>query len=69
MFLQATNNISGTSMATPHIAGLIAYLISKEGNVSPADMEAKLKSYSLKGALTSIRKPLFKLYSVALLMI
>jgi len=56
-------------MATPHIAGLIAYLISKEGNVSPADMEAKLKSYSLKGALTSIRKSLLKLDSAALLII
>jgi len=50
----ATNNISGTSMAAPHIAGLIAYLIGKEGNVSPAAMEAKLKSYSVKGALSSI---------------
>ncbi|KAJ2915902.1 hypothetical protein MD484_g4494, partial [Candolleomyces efflorescens] len=50
----ATNSISGTSMATPHVAGLVAYLISLEGNVSPADMEAKLKSYSLKGVLTGL---------------
>ncbi|RXW15616.1 hypothetical protein EST38_g10232 [Candolleomyces aberdarensis] len=50
----ATNSISGTSMATPHVAGLIAYLISLEGNVSPTEMEAKLKSYSLKGVLTGL---------------
>ncbi|GLB42669.1 putative peptidase S8 family protein [Lyophyllum shimeji] len=47
-----TNNISGTSMATPHVAGLIAYLISLEGNMSPAGMSNKIKSMSLKGSLT-----------------
>ncbi|PPQ63335.1 hypothetical protein CVT24_006708 [Panaeolus cyanescens] len=50
----ATNNISGTSMAAPHIAGLVAYLIGKDGNVSPAAMETKIKSLSTKSALTSI---------------
>ncbi|KAF9041515.1 serine protease [Panaeolus papilionaceus] len=50
----ATNNISGTSMATPHIAGLVAYLISKEGNVSPSAMETKIKNLSTKNALSGI---------------
>ncbi|PPQ92426.1 hypothetical protein CVT25_008647 [Psilocybe cyanescens] len=64
----ATNNISGTSMAcvlsltgyfvtmlaTPHVAGLVAYLISKDGNVSPAAMATKLQSLAVKGVLTSI---------------
>ncbi|KAF9045110.1 serine protease [Panaeolus papilionaceus] len=50
----ATNNISGTSMAAPHIAGLVAYLIGKDGNVSPAAMETKIKSLSTKSVLTSI---------------
>ncbi|KAF8992119.1 serine protease [Cyathus striatus] len=50
----ATNNISGTSMATPHIAGLIAYLISKDGNVTPAAMSTKIQSLAVKNALTSI---------------
>ncbi|RXW14507.1 hypothetical protein EST38_g11344 [Candolleomyces aberdarensis] len=50
----ATNSISGTSMATPHVAGLAAYLISKEGNVSPAALETKIKNLSTKNALTGI---------------
>lgn len=50
----ATNNISGTSMATPHIAGLIAYLIGLQGNVSPAAMSSKIQSLSLKGVISGI---------------
>ncbi|KAF8063398.1 serine protease [Lyophyllum atratum] len=50
----ATNNISGTSMATPHIAGLIAYFIGRSGNVSPATMSANIKTLSLKGVLSGI---------------
>ncbi|KAI0791170.1 serine protease [Abortiporus biennis] len=50
----ATNNISGTSMATPHVAGLIAYLISVEGNDTPAAISSKLKSLSVKGVITGI---------------
>lgn len=50
----ATNNISGTSMATPHIAGLIAYLISVRGNTTPAAMTALLQSLSLKGVVSGI---------------
>ncbi|KDR67404.1 hypothetical protein GALMADRAFT_130422 [Galerina marginata CBS 339.88] len=53
----ATNTISGTSMATPHVAGLIAYLIGKDGNLSPADMSAKLQAYSVKDALTGLSSP------------
>jgi cerevisin len=53
----ATNNISGTSMATPHVAGLIAYLISLNGNVSPATMSTNLKSLSTKNAISGIREP------------
>ncbi|KAJ2932569.1 hypothetical protein H1R20_g4571, partial [Candolleomyces eurysporus] len=50
----ATNNISGTSMATPHVAGIVAYLIAKDGNLSPAAMETKIKSLSVGGILTQI---------------
>ncbi|KAG5644128.1 hypothetical protein DXG03_009075 [Asterophora parasitica] len=50
----ATNNLSGTSMATPHVAGLVAYFISKSGNSSPAAIAALIKSLSVKGALTGI---------------
>ncbi|KFY16913.1 hypothetical protein V492_01021 [Pseudogymnoascus sp. VKM F-4246] len=39
----ASNTISGTSMATPHVAGLAAYLIGLGGLSSPADVAAKIK--------------------------
>ncbi|KAF9523111.1 serine protease [Crepidotus variabilis] len=50
----ATNQISGTSMATPHIAGLIAYVIGRDGNTTPAAISTKLKSLSLKGVISGI---------------
>ncbi|KAF9528337.1 serine proteinase 2 [Crepidotus variabilis] len=50
----ATNVISGTSMATPHVAGLVAYLIGKDGNDTPAAIAAKVVSLSLKETLTKI---------------
>ncbi|TFK25386.1 serine protease [Coprinopsis marcescibilis] len=50
----ATNSISGTSMATPHVAGLVAYLISKEGNAAPAVIEARIKALSVKGVITGL---------------
>lgn len=50
----ATNNISGTSMATPHVAGAIAYLISLRGNTSPAGMSTLLKSLAIASPLTGV---------------
>ncbi|KAG5640906.1 hypothetical protein DXG03_006680 [Asterophora parasitica] len=50
----ATNQISGTSMATPHVAGLVAYLVGKNGNSSPASITALLKSLSVKSILTGV---------------
>ncbi|PFH47214.1 hypothetical protein AMATHDRAFT_50473 [Amanita thiersii Skay4041] len=50
----ATNMISGTSMATPHVSGLVAYLIGLQGNVSPAAMTTKIQSLAVKGVLTGI---------------
>lgn len=50
----ATNDISGTSMSTPYVAGIIAYLISSRGNMTPAAMATLLNSVSLQGILAGI---------------
>ncbi|KAF4631808.1 hypothetical protein G7Y89_g6315 [Cudoniella acicularis] len=48
----ATNTISGTSMATPHIAGLAAYLIGLEGLSSPAAVLARIQALATSGKVT-----------------
>ncbi|KAJ3480011.1 hypothetical protein NLI96_g8664 [Meripilus lineatus] len=40
--------------ATPHVAGLVAYFISVNGNKSPAAMSTFLQTISVKGALSGI---------------
>ncbi|KAF8761878.1 peptidase [Rhizoctonia solani] len=42
----ATNTISGTSMATPFVAGVLAVAIGDYGNKSPAELSADLKSHA-----------------------
>jgi cerevisin len=44
----------GTSMATPHVVGLIAYLINIGGNRAPASMKTFLSSLSVKNILADI---------------
>ncbi|USP76620.1 uncharacterized protein yc1106_03894 [Curvularia clavata] len=51
----ATNTISGTSMACPHIAGLAAYLISVEGPRSPTDLCKRIQELATKDAITNLR--------------
>ncbi|KAH6891649.1 peptidase S8/S53 domain-containing protein [Coprinopsis sp. MPI-PUGE-AT-0042] len=50
-FPTAQTMMSGTSMATPHVAGLVAYLIAKDGNISPAAMSTKVKNLASVGYL------------------
>ncbi|KIL60981.1 hypothetical protein M378DRAFT_874023 [Amanita muscaria Koide BX008] len=50
----ATNSISGTSMATPHVSGLVAYLIALQGNLSPAEMISQVQNLAVGGILNSI---------------
>ncbi|KAH6908932.1 peptidase S8/S53 domain-containing protein [Coprinopsis sp. MPI-PUGE-AT-0042] len=50
----AYNTLSGSSMAAAHVAGVVAYLIGREGNVSPVAMEAKIRQRALNGALSGI---------------
>ncbi|CAE6435194.1 unnamed protein product [Rhizoctonia solani] len=40
----ATARLSGTSMATPYVAGILAYVLSEYGQVTPASLSASLKS-------------------------
>ena len=49
----ATQTISGTSMACPHIAGLSAVILSKAGgkSMTPADVKEKLLELATEGAL------------------
>ncbi|KAI8981619.1 serine protease 1 [Mycotypha africana] len=51
----ATNTISGTSMASPHVAGLAAYFLSQEdGPVSPKYIKDKILRLAIKDALDKI---------------
>jgi cerevisin len=51
-----TNTISGTSMATPHVAGLVAYLISTNGDSSPSAVANLISSLAVSDALSGVRK-------------
>ncbi|KAG8954820.1 subtilisin-like serine protease [Tulasnella sp. 419] len=50
----ATNRISGTSMATPHVAGAAAYLLSVYGAQTPSALASMIKSLGVSGALTGL---------------
>jgi subtilisin family serine protease len=45
---------SGTSMATPHVAGLAAYLLSLEGKKSPSDLAARIAALAQKNRITGV---------------
>lgn len=53
----ATNTISGTSMACPHVAGIAAYFIGLENNGSstPAKIAAKIKKVATKGVVGDLK--------------
>ncbi|KAG9120465.1 subtilisin-like serine protease [Ceratobasidium sp. 392] len=50
----ATTRMTGTSMATPHVAGLIAYLLALEGRRTPANMVARIKTLAPDGILRGL---------------
>jgi oryzin len=49
----ATNTISGTSMASPHVAGLVLYLQGLGGLTTPASVANKITSLAVTGQVTS----------------
>ncbi|TFK17636.1 serine proteinase [Coprinopsis marcescibilis] len=51
-----TNNLQGLTLyqASSVVAGIVAYLISKDGNVSPAVMKEKLVRLGAKGVISGI---------------
>lgn len=49
-----TLSLSGTSMATPHVSGALASLLSQEGSMAPAEASQRLKNIATKNALTNI---------------
>lgn len=48
----ATNTISGTSMATPHVVGLALYLQSLEGLSTPTAVTNRIKALATTGRVT-----------------
>jgi subtilisin family serine protease len=50
----ATNTISGTSMATPHVVGLAAYLLTFLGAKAPQELCSYIQTLATNGVLTSV---------------
>ncbi|CAE6470967.1 unnamed protein product [Rhizoctonia solani] len=50
----ATKRLTGTSMATPHVAGLVAYLLAVEGRRTPANMMTRIKQLAPDRVLSGI---------------
>ncbi|KAI0477246.1 subtilisin-like protein [Xylariaceae sp. FL0804] len=48
------NTISGTSMATPHITGLGAYLLALEGSMTPTELCAYMQDIATEDALKGV---------------
>ena len=50
----ATNTISGTSMATPHVTGAAALYLSANPTATPAEVASALTSNATQGAISSV---------------
>lgn len=50
--LDSTRSLTGTSQASPHVAGLVSYLRALEGMASAADMKAKVLALATPDLVT-----------------
>lgn len=50
----AVKNLSGTSMASPHIAGLAAYLLSVEGQKTPQALKTRITGLGQNGVIRRV---------------
>ncbi|RAL02524.1 S8 family peptidase [Aspergillus ibericus CBS 121593] len=50
----ATNTISGTSMSTPHVTGLVIYLMGLEELSTPGAATARLKALATRNVVTNV---------------
>lgn len=50
----AAQILSGTSMACPHVSGMVASIISSEGQMTPAQMAQRLKGLGTSNALSRV---------------
>ncbi|XP_030830739.1 uncharacterized protein LOC585281 isoform X2 [Strongylocentrotus purpuratus] len=49
--VDSTNTISGTSMATPHVAGAAAIFLGDDPTMTPADVKASIQIKSIAGVV------------------
>ena len=51
-----TNTINGTSMACPHVAGFVAYLLGLDTSLTPPQIAAIINEKALDGVLSGVRE-------------
>jgi len=43
-------------MSTPHVAGLVAYILGLDSSLSPTEVETTLKNRALKDVISGVRE-------------
>ena len=55
-YSDSLKTISGTSMASPHVAGVVALFLENSPNLSPREMEKKIVDLSTFGEINDTKK-------------